>query len=445
MEDIISKRPSKPVAKLLSAIMKSNKTVSKNDFFNRSYLLLSAVSLASLAATFLVSNADLTYRAKLATFASIIVFYLLLCAGIYLRQIKQLAAATIDGDSDSPFNSDIETKLLALEEANQFFGASLKSADMFRLIASRVNEMIPNSACAFYTIDEAQKKLKMKYAVGDELKKLIGVETDWQTNLAGKCFHSREPQIDRRIIFEQKLLAEANLGNLHSAIAVPLVSGEKVFGVFALYGEQKDNFSEDSLPLFEAVASRIAPLFLSSQAFESNLTNALTDALTNLPNERGFFLVLENQIAESQRFRDERPLTILAIDIRNFGEHNRNYGHATGDRLLLFAADKIKNQLRQMDFLARVAGDEFLAVLPTASEETTREIIERVERIFVTNPFEIAGQEKIHLQLNFGAASFGKDGETANQLLKHAVLRKQQSKSENKDNKILWFPKEYVN
>ena len=63
----------------------------------------------------------------------------------------------------------------------------------------------------------------------------------------------------------------------------------------------------------------------------------------------------------------------------------------------------------------------------------------------MTNPFEAGGQEKIHLQLSFGAASFGKDGETANQLLKHAVLRKQQAKSENKDHKILWFPKEYVN
>ena len=425
--------------------MKSNEIINKNDFFGRSYLLLSAVSLASLAATFIVSNADLTFLAKLTVFALLIFLYLLTCAGIYLRQANQPAGSTVEGNPDSPFNQDIEAKLLALEEANQFFGASLKSADMFRLIASRVNEIIPNSACAFYTIDEAQEKIKIKFAVGSELIKLVGIETNWQTNLAGKCFRSRESQIGGQVIFDKKLKAEANLENLHSAIAVPLFCGEKVFGVFALYGERENDFSEESLMVFEAVGSRVAPLFLSSQAFENNLTNALTDALTNLPNERGFFLVLENQIAESQRFRDARPLAILAVDIVNFGEHTRRFGHATGDRLLLFAADKIKNQLRQMDLLARVAGDEFLAVLPTASEETAREIIERVERVFVTNPFEAAGQEKIHLQLSFGAASFGKDGETANQLLKHAVLRKQQSKSETKDHKILWFPKEFVN
>lgn len=351
----------------------------------------------------------------------------------------------IDGNTDSPFNHDIETKLLALEEANQFFGASLKSVDMFRLIASRVNEIIPYSACAFYTIDDDREIIKIKFAVGDQLKKLIGIETQWQTNIAGKCFHQRESLIDGHINHEKNLSAEANPDNLNSAIATPLVGGGKVFGVFVLYDEQTNNFNTKSLSLFEAVGTRIAPLFLSSQAFENNLTNALTDALTNLPNERGFFLVLENQIAEAQRFREKRPLAILAIDIVNFGEHNRRFGHVTGDRLLLFAADKIKKQLRQMDLLARVAGDEFLVVLPTASEETAREIIERVERVFVTDPFEADGQEKIHLQLSFGAASFGKDGESANQLLKHAALRKQQSKSEYRNHKILWFPKEYVN
>jgi diguanylate cyclase (GGDEF)-like protein len=97
-----------------------------------------------------------------------------------------------------------------------------------------------------------------------------------------------------------------------------------------------------------------------------------------------------------------------------------------------------------MDFLARAAGDEFLAVLPTADEEITKEIVVRIERAFVSNPFVVSRQEKINLALNFGAASFWKDGETVSQLLQHADLRKQQSKSTQKS-KVLWFPKEYLN
>ena len=124
---------------------------------------------------------------------------------------------------------------------------------------------------------------------------------------------------------------------------------------------------------------------MSSMSFERSLTNALTDTLTNLPNERAFYLVLENQIAESQRNRDERPLTILTVDIKNFTELNQNFGHAAGDQILAFAANLIKAQLRQMDFLARSQNDEFLAVLPTASDEIAMEIIERIEKAFILN------------------------------------------------------------
>ena len=75
--------------------------------------------------------------------------------------------------------------------------------------------------------------------------------------------------------------------------------------------------------MLEAIGERVAPLFLSSISVERSISNALTDALTNLPNERAFFMVLENQLAESQRFRSERPLTVMTVDIKNFAEANQ--------------------------------------------------------------------------------------------------------------------------
>jgi GGDEF domain-containing protein len=88
--------------------------------------------------------------------------------------------------------------------------------------------------------------------------------------------------------------------------------------------------------------------------------------------------------------------------------------------------------------------DEFLAVLPTAAEKVALEIIERIERVLITTPFEISDKEYTNIQFNFGWATFWKDGETAQQLLQNALLRKQQSKSI-EPSKVLWFPREYVN
>lgn len=416
-------------------------------FFNESHVFLIAGSLCALFITFFVTNADFDFRTKTVIFLAIIFFYAAFCLLVFYRQKRRFKNDTNQVVSENPseiFNAEIEAKLLALEEANQYFGASLKPADMFRLVASRIGEMIAFETCALFFADQKNNELKIVFAVGKNAKNLIKTEIGLTNGLAGKTFQQGKAEADERLFFDKNILPEETLKNFSSAIAVPLFQNEEIFAVLELFGGVENKLNENNLPLLEAIGMRIAPLFLSSKAFENNLSNALTDAITNLPNERAFYLVLENQIAESQRYREERPLAILTIDIKNFGEINRQYGHATGDRVLEYAAETIKHQLRQMDFLARSISDEFLAVLPTASDEITREIIERVEKTFVSKPFSVSPDEKINLQLSFGSASFGKDGETPEQLLKHAVLKKQQSKS-SESSKILWFPKEFVN
>ena len=120
--------------------------------------------------------------------------------------------------------------------------------------------------------------------------------------LAGKTFQKRQPQIDKNLSEDKKVFASETLQNLKSAIAVPLVRGGEVFGVLQLFANEETSFDNNSLLLLEAVGERIIPLLIGSMAFERNLLSAMTDSLTNLPNERAFFLVLENQIAEAKGF-----------------------------------------------------------------------------------------------------------------------------------------------
>ena len=179
-------------------------------------------------------------------------------------------------------------------------------------------------------------------------------------------------------------------------------------------------------------------------SFERSASNALTDKVTNLPNERAFYMVLENQLAESIRHRDDRPLSVLTIDIKNFADVNQKFGFAAGDRMLAFTAERLTSELRKMDFLARSSNDEFLLVLPTASEKFASEIIHRIRESFADDPIVISEEEDIKVWLNFGWATFWRDGDTAEQLLRTARVRKQQAKAE-EPSRVLWFPKEYVN
>jgi diguanylate cyclase (GGDEF)-like protein len=417
--------------------MKTSKNRGKS--LDYGYIILAVFSIFALASTFTVSNADLTFSVKSAAFALIIVIYTISAFVIYFRQRRGAR------NSDSGiFSSEREEKLLILEEASEFFSSSLKLADMFRLVSSRVNEIIPFSACVLFLVDEDRAHLKTVCASGENKEFFKDLRINLADGLAGKSVCENKPQTDKKLFADRKAFSPDALKNLKSAAAVPLRTGGEVFGALQLFGASENDFDKDSLILLEAIGERVAPLFSGSMAFERSLSRAMTDALTDLPNERAFYLMLENQIAEAQRLPEKRKLTVLVTDIKDFTELNQKYGHATGDKILAFAAKLIKTQLRQMDFLSRSMNDEFFAVLPTANEEITETIIKRIERVFVLQPFEIAGEEKVYLKLNFGAASFLDDSETANQLLQTALLRKHQGKSA-ETNKIIWFPKQYVN
>jgi diguanylate cyclase (GGDEF)-like protein len=406
---------------------------------------LTVLSLFALAATFVLSLLDLRFETKVGSFAGIVIAYLISCFLLYFLQNRRDARSIRENDSsDTLFNSDIENRLFALEEANRFFGTSLKPPDMFRLVSSRVNELVPFAACVLFLKGEKSGELRTAYVDGENAEILKDPGIDVNKGLAAKTAMSNKPQRDDKLVTEKASKPSAALEGFRSAIAVPLNHGLEVFGVLQLYSGAKGEFDQGSLTILEAVGARVAPLFISSRAFERTLSNALTDTLTNLPNERAFYMLLENQLAESQRYRDERPLTILAVDIKNFAEINKEFGHAAGDRVLTFAADIVKGQLRKMDFLSRSVNDEFLAVLPTAPEKVALEIIERIERALVTTPFEISTNQFTNLQFNFGCSTFWKDGETAPELLQNALLRKQQNKSD-EPKKVLWFPREYVN
>jgi diguanylate cyclase (GGDEF)-like protein len=420
----------------------------KKTKFTSNYLSYGVFVLA-LGIIFVVSNSDLSFAIKLIVLAAMVI-----ASGFhewrYFKKRDRLNVQAVDNktielkaievsDTTAVFDDDIENKLFALEEASQFFGASLKAGDMFRLLSARINEMIPFESCALFQGDAESQSLKIVFSAGKNAANLANLEIKSSIGLAGKTFTTRKCQLDKQNLMDSGLFGQEFSAEAVSTIAAPLFRDTEIFGVLQLFGKQEFRYGESSLKLLEAISERFSPLILSSIAFENNLSNALTDSLTNLPNERAFFLVLENQFAESQRSRDERPLSVLAIDIKNFSEINQTFGHSTGDGILSFAAVIIKNQLRGMDFLARSSSDEFLTVLPTASEETTLEIVARLEAVFQTSPFGLEAGNRIMIQLNYGAATFWKDGETPAELLRTAQVRKLQGKTPG-SMKILPFP-----
>lgn len=402
-----------------------------------------AAGLAAIAFTYAASVAEIGVW-KIVVVAGIAVLFVAAC-GMVNRTNTTIGAVDAEEGRDRPHAlDDVEDRLIALDEANEVFGTSLNAADMFRLVSSRVGEIFPFAAAALIVPDEKAETLKFIHADGLKCGPIRDVVIGIGDGLAGSAFASGSIEIEQRLSKDLACLGASRVAGFASAAAIPLLHDDQPFGVFELFTSEPIEGREETLKLLEAIGEHVTPIFKNSLAFERSLSNALTDTLTGLPNERAFYMVLENQLAESIRHRDERPLTILSIDIRDFGAVNSMLGHPAGDRMLEFTGAHIGEHLRKMDFLARTVNDEFSVVLPTASEKIAFEIIERIKAGFSQNEFEIADGEGVVVALNVGWATFWKDGETAEQLIRAAQQRKRQAKSE-QPAEVLWFPKEYVN
>lgn len=401
------------------------------------------VSVFALISTFAISNLPINFQYKLLIFTIITVFYLTLLFLLFRYKNVTTQESGISIPNKEIYNDKIEEKLLVLEEASKFFGASLKFADIFRLVANRINELVEYDTCVLFLIED-QNKILGKIAVGENSGDFDQIAINLNEGLTGKSFLSKKLEIDPKLFLESKYLPTKLNQNFKSAASVPLSQAGKIYGFINLYSKSESFFDESKQKILEAVAVRISPLINSSIIFEKGISNAMTDNLTNLPNERAFFMILENQIAKAQRFQNQKSLAVLAIDIKNFDNINQKFGHSTGDKVLSYTAEQIKLQLRKMDFISRTFNDEFLILLPTSTKEFTIGIVKRIKMSFDDKPFTFGDDQICPIELCFGSSGFGIDGETAEELIKLAKLRKTQTKTGG-ENRVIFFPKQYVN
>lgn len=121
--------------------------------------------------------------------------------------------------------------------------------------------------------------------------------------------------------------------------------------------------------------------------YEISLSMALTDSLTGLYNRRYLEVHLEKLLEKNQE--SKKALAVLMIDIDHFKPVNDTYGHKAGDEVLKIFAERLKDHLRSFDLVARMGGEEFVAILPDVSEERAYMVAERLRRAIAEEPFTI--------------------------------------------------------
>jgi diguanylate cyclase (GGDEF)-like protein len=155
---------------------------------------------------------------------------------------------------------------------------------------------------------------------------------------------------------------------------------------------------------------------------------ALHDSLTGLANRTLFQDRLTHSLM--QRRRAGGSLAVLFLDLDEFKRVNDRFGHEAGDQVLIAAAERLAQSLRDIDTSARLGGDEFTAILDGVSNEEIDLILERLHNAFGA-PFEVAGTV-IHLTVSIGVAIATEPAITEGELLRRADVAMYLAKSRGK-------------
>jgi len=118
---------------------------------------------------------------------------------------------------------------------------------------------------------------------------------------------------------------------------------------------------------------------------------ATTDFLTGLSNRRHFIARMTDELARLQRL-DNLDAAVLMLDLDHFKRINDTYGHAAGDAILKHFAALIRDELRKIDTVGRVGGEEFAIILPGANLEEAKVFAERLRQKVETTPLQLDGK-----------------------------------------------------
>ena len=127
---------------------------------------------------------------------------------------------------------------------------------------------------------------------------------------------------------------------------------------------------------------------------------AYTDDMTGLANRRFFHELLQIEIDRAYRYAHH--LTIAYIDVDDFKHVNDQFGHATGDALLQSIAAIMTSQVRNIDIVARMGGDEFALLLPETDYESAQIVLERLHARLL----EPSENQPLSVTFSIGAVTF---------------------------------------
>jgi len=190
-----------------------------------------------------------------------------------------------------------------------------------------------------------------------------------------------------------------------------------VLGAFGMYYNHPDLPNDEESEDLKS-AARLAGIVMERDHHQKRIKQlAYNDELTGLASRAHFYIYIEDLIKTCHRH--QRQFSLLYIDLDNFKDVNDSLGHDVGDILLKEVSERLTRGSRDIDFIARLSGDEFCIIIEDLDDTYAASHVANSCSEIISSPIKLSGRSHT-TTCSIGIAHYPDNGETASTLLKAA-------------------------
>lgn len=186
-------------------------------------------------------------------------------------------------------------------------------------------------------------------------------------------------------------------------MGVPLIRHDEFIGLMTIDSYHACAYTLEDASLASSFANSAAIVIENARLFEKTQQMALTDTLTGIFNRRYFYELAQKEFSRSKRYQN--PMSIILIDIDHFKNVNDQHGHLAGDQVLMQFVQRMQDELRTSDILARFGGEEFIILLPESNLDEATRVAERLREVTAHYPFLLVTAQ-IFISISLGVSCF---------------------------------------
>jgi diguanylate cyclase len=182
-----------------------------------------------------------------------------------------------------------------------------------------------------------------------------------------------------------------------------------------------------------AMSARLRDMESETEALRSRISEerqqAVTDALTGIPNRLAYEERLKQEVARWKRFG--MPLVLMVWDIDHFKQVNDRFGHKAGDRVLRTIARVLADRIRETDFVARYGGEEFVMLMTGSALDACLHVAEQLRAAVEATGFHFRDQS-VTITASCGLAEM-RDGDSTEHWFERADQALYRAKQEGRN------------